>query len=372
MRRAGAVAAGVLTMIAALACSGAPPQIVDYSPERGAKDVSTAAPIQITFDHDVDQGSVASRLHLDPATQGTIRWLSGRRLTYEHATLAPDTIYEVILEAGYRDLEGNVYGLRHHWAFTTEPPPAFAGSNPADGATGVDPADYLAITFSRAMNAGSMKSAITFSPSTAFNVRMDPADARIAIVAPDSLLDPKTGYQLLVTTSATDVDGNPLARVATIGFTTGPVRPLHHWVAFATQGVGSAAGGLWIVNPDTGFPRRLLSLSGLTSFSWSPEGDRIVLQGGGGTWSAFTPGQGSESLGFQATWAAALAAGLGYAFLEPDGSLHRITPDGVSSVIAMFSFVFPSPVRPSQPCSRTTSHAPASPIPMPPTLTSTN
>ncbi|TMC92611.1 MAG: hypothetical protein E6J12_02705, partial [Chloroflexi bacterium] len=171
--RAVGIATGILVLLAAVACGGSPPQIVDYSPERGAKDVSTATPIQITFDHDVDQASVASRLHLVPDTQGKIRWASSRKLVYEHPTLQTATSYDVVLEAGYRDTAGNVYALRHHWSFTTELPPAPAASSPADGAIDIDPADYVSIDFTRAMDATSLRSAITFSPSAPFSVRLD-------------------------------------------------------------------------------------------------------------------------------------------------------------------------------------------------------
>src|SRR5438132_13907607 len=121
MRTVG-IATGILVLLAALACGGSPPQIVDYSPERGAKEVSTATPIQITFDHDVDQASVASRLHLVPDTQGKIRWASSRKLVYEHPTLQTAPSYDVVLEAGSRDTAGNGYALRHHWTITTELP----------------------------------------------------------------------------------------------------------------------------------------------------------------------------------------------------------------------------------------------------------
>jgi Bacterial Ig-like domain/WD40-like Beta Propeller Repeat len=332
-RQPAALALGVLVLCGMLACGGSPAQIVDYSPERGARDIPTIAPIQITFDHNVDQASVASRLHLVPETDGHIEWVNGKKLVYQHATLQPATMYDVVLEAGYRDNLGNAYALRHHWTFTTEPPPAVTASSPADGGTDIDPADYLSIDFSRAMNAASMTSAITFQPSVPFSVRLDPGDPRRAIVAPDELLVPKTTYRMLITTSATDVDGNQLGRVATIDFTTGDARALHHWVAFAAQGVGSAGGGLWIVNPDSGFPRRLLSANLLQAFSWSPEGDRLVAQGGNGAWLTYTPGVGSLALDFQATWAAALAFGLGYAY-EQDGSLYHLGSAGGAELIA--------------------------------------
>lgn len=331
--RALFLVAAVVTTACVVACGGAPPQIVDYSPLRGTRDVSTAVPIQITFDHAVDQGSVASRLHMVPDVPGTIRWPSPEQVVYDHPTLQPSTEYEVVLEAGYTDRAGNVYLLRHHWSFTTEAPPSFAASSPADGTGGVDPADYLSVDFTRAMDPASLRSAITFTPSVPFSVRLDANDARRAIVAPDALLQPKTDYQMLVTTGALDVDGNQLDLVRAVHFTTGDVRPLHSWIAFATVDATGTSGGLWIVN-ETGFPRQLLDLTALHAFSWSPEGDRLVIQTGGSEWNTFVPGAGLEPLGFSGPWAAALVAPLGYAYLDATGTLHRELPDHTSSVIA--------------------------------------
>jgi dipeptidyl aminopeptidase/acylaminoacyl peptidase len=324
----------VLVVLSGLsACGGAPAQIVDYAPLRGAHDVSTATPIDITFDHAVDKASVASRLHLSPSVGGSILWLSPQHLQYEHATLAPSTTYEVILEAGYSDTGGNAYLLRHQWSFTTEVPPNFADSTPADGAAGVDPADYLYVDFTRGMNAASLRSAVTFSPSVQFNIRLDPTDSRRAIVAPDSLLQANTTYQMLITTGALDMDGNQLALVRTVRFTTGDVRPLHSWITFATQSPSGVSGGLWIVN-ESGFPRQLLDVTSLSAFGWSPAGDRLVIQDGAGAWASFAPGQDVQPLGFSGPWAAALSANLGYVYLDPAGALHRELPDHSSFVIA--------------------------------------
>ena len=67
-----AVAIALVTLlVGSVACGGAPAQIVDYSPLRGARDVATLAPVEITFDHDVDRGSVESRLRLVPAVNGS-------------------------------------------------------------------------------------------------------------------------------------------------------------------------------------------------------------------------------------------------------------------------------------------------------------
>ena len=320
-----------LLMLPLAACGGTPAQIVDYEPQRGALAVSTAAAIRITFDHAVDQDSVERRLRLLPSTEGTVRWTSPRHLVFEHRTLKASTSYEVILEPGYRDLTGNTYTLRHHWAFVTERAPTLTGSTPADNETGVDPAAYFNLDFTREMNPASLRSALGFIPRVSFNVRRDPTDGRRTIVAPSQLLQPNTAYVISINTAALDVNGNPLSRDQTIRFTTGPPRPLRHWLTFATDGAGGAPGGLWIVN-ETGFPREIFRDSEVRSFSWSPAGDRLLIQGDGETWSEFVPGSSTVQLGFRGTWAAALGSGLGYVYLDSASTLHRWS--GADEVIA--------------------------------------
>jgi Bacterial Ig-like domain len=328
-----AAATGAMVLLPLTACSGNPPQIVDYSPQRGAIEVSTAAPIRIAFDHAVDQASVESRLHLLPVTDGTVHWESARQLAYNHTTLQASTTYEVILDAGYRDLVGNTYTLRHHWSFVTEGPPDLATSTPSDADTGVDPAAYISFSFTREMNVTSLRSALTFNPSIPFDVRLDPADGRRAVIAPSQLLAPDTSYEVSVNTAALDIDGNQLGRDQTIRFTTGSPQALMGWLAFATDGTGGAPGGLWMVN-ETGFPRQLFNDSAVRSFSWSPGGDSLLIQGDGESWSQFVPGSGTVQLSFKGAWAGTLASGMGYAFIDDAGVLHRQTADGFDEVIA--------------------------------------
>lgn len=329
------MAAGAVLIAAAAvsACGGDPPQIVDYSPQRNTTDVSTAAPIRIAFDHTVDQASVESRLHLNPSTIGSVRWTDGRHLVYEHDTLRPSTNYEVILESGYRDLAGNVYTLRHHWSFFTERPPLLAGSSPSDRDGGVDPSAYLNLEFTRAMDPTRLKDAVGFIPSTPFEIRLDPADNKRAIIAPSEFLAPNTDYELSVGLGATDVDGNQLGSSRTVRFTTGATQPLKHWIAFATNQSDGSPGGLWMVN-ETGFPRQLFTNTGVQSFNWSPAGDSVLLQGQDGGWRQVTPGGSQTTLSFKAVWAAALASGTGYAYIDEAGVLHRQRSDGTDDVVA--------------------------------------
>jgi Bacterial Ig-like domain/WD40-like Beta Propeller Repeat len=262
-----------------------------------------------------------------------VRWLSGHALAYDHATLRTNTQYEVVLEPGYRDPAGNTYTLRHHWSFTTEGSPFLAGASPASGDTAVDPASYLNIDFSRAMNPLALKSAIAISPSVPFDLRLDPANPLRAIIAPSQLLTPNTGYQVLINTAATDVDGNQLERDELIRFTTGPQHALRHWIAFATDAPDGTPGGLWIVD-ERGFPRELFDASGVQSFNWSPAGESLLIQAPDQTWWQFAPGGRESPLGLKAAWAASLASGMGFVYIDSSAVLHRQTADGTDETIA--------------------------------------
>ncbi|HKW70047.1 MAG TPA: Ig-like domain-containing protein [Candidatus Dormibacteraeota bacterium] len=328
-----AVGLALAILIPLAACGGDPPQIVDYSPQRNTVDVSTAAPIRITFDHDVDRASVESRLHLSPPATGSVRWISGRQLFYDHTTLRTSTAYEVILEPGYRDPTGNTYTLRHHWRFTTESPPALFGSSPANGDVDVDPSAYLTLDFTRGMNPATLQSALSFSPAVPFDVRLDPADARRAVVAPSQLLSANTNYQLLLNTAALDVDGNQLGRAQLVKFITGALHPLRHWVAFATETADGTPGGLWIVN-ERGFPRELFNTSAVRAYSWSPGGESLLIQGPDEVWWQFTPGAGATQLPFKAPWAASLASGLGFLYIDDRSTLRRQDTSGNDETIA--------------------------------------
>lgn len=327
---AGAIGAAVVLPLTA--CGGDPPQIVDYAPQRNSVDVSTAIPIGITFDHDVDKGSVESRLHLTPSTSGTVQWVNGHQLQYQHTTLRTSTTYEVVLDAGYRDPAGDTYNLRHRWSFTTEASPVVTGSTPAGGDAGFDPSSYLTIEFTRTMDVASLKSAVALSPTIPVDVRIDPTDGRRAIIAPQQLLTPDTDYQLLVNTAAVDVDGNQLGRDEVVRFATGPVHPLRNWIAFATDRVDGTSAGLWMVN-DRGFPRQLFDAGAVRSFSWSPSGDTLLVQGQDETWWSYTPGADTTTLSFKAPWAATLAPGMGFVYINDAGVLHRQAADGTDEVI---------------------------------------
>ncbi|HYM66722.1 MAG TPA: Ig-like domain-containing protein, partial [Patescibacteria group bacterium] len=239
----------------------------------------------------------------------------------------------MILDAGYFDPAGNVYVLGHHWSFVTERSPSLVASSPGNADTGLDPSSSLTLDFTREMNPITLRGAISLSPSTPFSVHLDAADARRAIISPSELLTPDTSYRLSLSVAALDVHGNQLDRNETIDFSTGPSRPLHHWVTFTTATGDGTSTGLWIVN-ESGIPRQLFGSQPVHSFTWSPDGTTLLVQVDGGAWWDVTPGAGSVPMTFTATWASALAAGLGYVYIDSAGELHRMSAAGIDDVIA--------------------------------------
>jgi hypothetical protein len=316
-----ATAAAALLM----AC-GSPPQVVEISPQRGAVDVRSNETVRVRFDRPMDRASVARHFHVEPSVQGALRWTVDGALAFEHVPFNASTQYRVVLDPGYRDAQGATNPLRHSWTFRTESPPALSGSSPGPGERDVDPAAYITLTFSREVDPGTMAGAIGLSPSAPFAIHQDPTDARRVILAPQSLLAPRTGYAVTVSRNARDVDGNRLGAGAAVSFTTGAFRPLRHWISFiAEPSPGSGGAGVWIVN-ESKVPRRLVD-GPVSSFSWSADSSRLLLRSLTGGWTDQPLDGAPAALPFQAEWADYLAPGRGYAYLD-HGRLQVLRPDG--------------------------------------------
>ncbi|HEY4027902.1 MAG TPA: Ig-like domain-containing protein [Candidatus Dormibacteraeota bacterium] len=324
--RAALVVLVTFAAAALLTACGSPPQVLDISPQRGAVDVRSGEMIRVRFDRPMNHASVTQHFHLEPGVQGALRWNGNSEMVFEHVPFNASSQYRVVLEPGYRDAHGTTNPLRHSWTFRTEAPPSLASSSPAPGDRDVDPAAYITLTFSREVDPGSLASAIGLSPSAPFAIHQDPADARRVILAPQSLLEPRTGYSVTVSRDARDVDGNRLGAGAAVSFTTGAFRPLRHWISFiAAPSPESGGTGVWIVNENK-VARRLID-GPVSAFSWSADSSRLLLRSPAGTWTD-QPLDGTPAvLAFQAEWADFLAPGRGYAFLD-HGQLQLMRPDG--------------------------------------------
>src|SRR5207302_2154836 len=74
--------------------------------------------------------------------------------------------------------------------------------------------------------------------------------------------------------------------------------------------------------------------SAVHSFSWSPGGDSLLIQGPSEAWWHFTPGGSATRLTFKAAWASSLASGLGFIYIDDAGVLHRQDANGDDEVVS--------------------------------------
>ena len=126
--------------------------------------------------------------------------------------------------------------------------------------------------------------------------------------------------------------GNLLRNGSAISFNTGDLRTLKHWVGFVAQPPATAAGdGVWIVDENR-FPRRVVSAS-VDQFSWSQDGTHVLLRSAAGAWSDQPLSGSATTLPFKADWAAFLAPGKGYVYLD-QGALRMLTPSGTVVEVA--------------------------------------
>jgi hypothetical protein len=314
---------------------------MEVAPAKGAVGVPSRTPIHIRFDRAMNRGSVNWRLKLYRLYKSgggiqlgttSFRWTGSKDVWLDHTALLPSTAYQVMLDPDYRDAQGLANSLRHSWVFTTEGPPYFASSSPSDGDQQVAPSAYISLTFSRQMDLSSLPQAISIAPRTRFRLERDPDDAWRVLVVPDSLLEPQRQYTVTVTSRAHDVDGNRLVSGAAVSFTTGPQRGLQHWIGFvAGERSGTASAGLWIVDENR-LPRELVP-SPVSWFTWSHDGQRVLIRSPAGAWTDQDLQGGATLLPIHAAWASYLGPGRGYAYLD-GGSLATLSPRAESTPVA--------------------------------------
>lgn len=302
-------------------CSPAPVEIVAIAPSRNAQDVRSNMPIQITFDRPVDQPSVETRFHLQPAVAGRFTW-NGTTMSFEHPSLRPSTRYRAVLDSGFRDRSGHQVPLLHYWDFVTESAPSITSISPGPGQARIDPASTLSIGFSRVMDLSSLASAVALEPYTPFALRRDGSDDRKIAVIPEALLEPDRTYTVQVSQQAQDLDGNRLASGFAGVFSTGHVQPLHPSLTFVAVPTGDTPGGVRMLD-STGAPREISSLPA-RDYHWASDGLSLLVETGDGSWTSQALDGGIAVEPFSASWAAPLATSGEFIYLS-QGRLFRWT-----------------------------------------------
>src|ERR1700736_2198415 len=293
---------GVLLVLALLAplasaCALNPPRIVSISPGREATDVATNQPISISFDRGMSHESVEQRFGLTPALPGCsgsknchFAW-SGNTLTFiqAHVNFDVSTAYQVSMHAGYADASGQQNALDHSWRFITEGRPALTAVDPPDNPPAVAPDRNIVLSFSRPMQADSMRAAVQLSPEVPFLLRSKPGgDGSQFEIIPTAVLQPNQNYTVSLD-QPLDVHGNAIYGRVQSRFKTGSLS-LSRKIGYLVAQPGRAAFAVGMVDPhaDTflgrSTPKIIYQLSAqsqitdtILSFDWSPGAQRLVV-----------------------------------------------------------------------------------------------
>jgi hypothetical protein len=157
---------------------------------------------------------------ISPKVGGTPAHNGSEVLFTPDAPLASDTSYTVQL-LGVKDLAGNAMASPYTWSFRTRDtvPPGFVVSKPGSGALNVPVSVVVELYFNETMDLESLKSAVTLTGVPNLEIRWN-GTKDFATVTPGSLLAEGRTYHLNVSTDATDLAGNRLAKKVELFFTT--------------------------------------------------------------------------------------------------------------------------------------------------------
>ncbi len=207
---------------------GVAPQIAYRQPSWGASGVDTTTHVVMTFDEPADPRSVNVSTVWIAGHPGTVTydprtWTATLELS---APLAPNTAY-VVNVVGVKDGPGNPTNTS--WTFTTgagpdTTPPSVVSSTPTDGATGIDVASSLTVTFSEPIETatlGHLKVLDVAAGIAIGGITTYDEATRTATFEPTSFLEPSHPYALELQ-GLTDQAGNPLPEYSAT-FTTASV-----------------------------------------------------------------------------------------------------------------------------------------------------
>ncbi|MDO9537858.1 MAG: Ig-like domain-containing protein, partial [Thermoplasmata archaeon] len=144
---------------------GVPPTITNTVPANGATGFALDSKVVVTFSEPMNTGTVTYTC-VPTVTLWSVVWSGGNTIaTYSHTnTFVENTLYTFQITAG-NDANGvplAAGAVQNPWTFTTFGAPTITNTAPANGASGVALTDNIVVTFSEAMNTGSV--AYTCSP----------------------------------------------------------------------------------------------------------------------------------------------------------------------------------------------------------------
>jgi hypothetical protein len=192
--------------------------------------VGTNREIAVVFSKPMDPASINTGSFVVVGVVGTVTYDTTNKIGAfkPSSDFAPNTMYNVSITAGARDLSGTPLTAPFNFSFTTRAtkdtsPPHIVAINVAAGATCLPLDTKIQVTFDEAMDS------LTISPSTFFIEGLAGAATydvvtQTATFTPSADLAANTMFTITVTTAAKDMGGVPLAAPFHLTFTTGPCK----------------------------------------------------------------------------------------------------------------------------------------------------
>ena len=127
-------------------------EVLRYSPQG---EISLAPFLSVTFNQPMvplgtleDLGALDVPVQIEPALEGTWRWLGTKTLTFEYDSALIDrlpkaTVYHVTIPAGTKSVTGGVLAQSVEWSFST-PPPVATNMYPSSSPQGLEPIFFIA------------------------------------------------------------------------------------------------------------------------------------------------------------------------------------------------------------------------------------
>ena len=202
------------------------PTVVSTSPTNGATSVNPAKTITVTFSEAIRKSSNFWVELVNLTTGEDVDYTSyitgGNMLVISPVDDLAEVTYKVILHTGcVTDLAGNPLAVTS-FRFTVGAAPTVTATSPVDGATNVNVAKTITVTFSEAIRKSSnfWVELVNFTTGEAVAYTSYITSGNILVINPTDDLAANTTYKVILHTGCvTDLAGNPL-RLKSFSFTT--------------------------------------------------------------------------------------------------------------------------------------------------------
>ncbi len=204
------------------------PRVLSTVPADMARDIGRRPVLEIRFDRVMDPGSVERALSIfpDPGPR-TWQWRDGRTATFRFLDPLPlHTQFQMTLAATARDIRGVTLENPFRWAFSTGAtadvvPPFLEATQPPAGSRNLPRNTWITLQFSEPMWPPSVERGVAVtSPEVGSLSWFWSTDRTTVGVLPTGLWLASLTHEIEVGTACQDLEGNPLAKVQTLRFTT--------------------------------------------------------------------------------------------------------------------------------------------------------